>query len=141
MISFKKTMSLDEKITFIEALTYILSIGGKETTLRQEYILRQSFECDLETKELKMVKKLKKADDLIKKLKAIMNNKTKRFILREMILLAVIDHEITDSEMCQIYEIGCGAGIKQEKINDFFLWAAKGVEWQMEGANLVEADF
>lgn len=141
MISFKKTMSLDEKITFIEALTYVLTIGGKETALRQEYLLRQAFECNLESTELKLVKKFKKAEDLVKKLKNILNNKTKRFILREMILLAVIDHEISDAEMCQIYEIGYGSGIKQERINDFFLWAAKGVEWQMEGASLVEADF
>ncbi len=57
-----------------------------------------------------------------------------------MIVMAVADHELTDTEMCAIYEIATGVGVKQEKINDFFLWAAKGIEWQIEGSHLVEDD-
>lgn len=140
MTSFKKTMSPEEKITFMEALTFVLHIEERETTMQQEYLLRQAFECGLAATELRKVKKLKKAADLVKRFKNIPHQKTKRFILREMIMMAVVDHELTDAEMCTIYEIGTGAGVKQEKINDFFLWAAKGIEWQIEGAHLVEDD-
>ena len=140
MTTFKKTMELDEKITFMEALNFVLHFEDKQTPLQQEYLMRQAFECEIPASDLKKVKKLKKAADLIKKIKNIPQKKTKRFILREMIMMAVVDHELSDEEMCTIYEIGTGAGIKQEKINDFFLWAAKGVEWQIEGAHLVEDD-
>ncbi|MBS4774245.1 MAG: hypothetical protein KHX55_08260 [Proteobacteria bacterium] len=140
MTSFKKTMSDDAKITFMEALTFVLNIEDRKTPLQQEYLLRQAFECGLPARELKLVKNLKKPDDLIKRLREIPDKKTKRFIIREMIMMAVADRELTDTEMCTIYEIGTGAGLKQEKINDFFLWAAKGIEWQIEGAHMVEDD-
>ncbi len=140
MSSFKKEMNPEEKITFMEALTFALDFDGEQSPIQQEHLLRQAFECSLSAAELKKVKKLKKPEDLIKRLKDIPHKKTKRFIVREMIVMAVLDHELSDKEMCTIYEIGTGAGLKQDKINDFFLWAAKGVEWQIEGAHLVEDD-
>ncbi len=140
MMSFKKTMTHDQKITFMEALTFVLHFDGKKTPLQEEYLMRQAFECGLAAKDFKLVKRLKKNEDLIKRLRAIPDKKTKRFIIREMIMMAVADHELADSEMCRIYEIGTGAGLKQDKINDFFLWAAKGIEWQIEGAHMVEDD-
>ena len=48
------------------------------------------------------------------------------------------DHELTDEEIQTIYQIGTCSGLKEEKISDFFLWAAKGIEWQIEGTQLVE---
>lgn len=140
MTSFKKNINDEAKITFMEALTFVVNIENRKSPLQQEHLLRQAFECGLSSRELKLVKKLKKPADLIKKLKEIPDKKTKRFIIREMIMMAVADHELTDTEMCAIYEIGTGAGLKQEKINDFFLWAAKGIEWQIEGAHMVEDD-
>lgn len=140
MTSFKKEMDPEEKITFMEALTFVLNFDGGQSPIQQEHLLRQAFECGLSATGLKKVRKLKKPEELIKRLKNIPHKKTKRFIIREMIIMAVVDHELSDEEMCTIYEIGTGAGLKQEKINDFFLWAAKGVEWQIEGAHLVEDD-
>lgn len=140
MISFKKKMDPEEKITFMEALTFVLNFDGGQSPIQQEHLLRQAFECGLSAAELKKIRKLKKPEELIKRLKDIPHKKTKRFIIREMVIMAVVDHELSDEEMCTIYEIGAGAGLKQEKINDFFLWAAKGVEWQIEGAHLVEDD-
>ena len=61
--------------------------------------------------------------------------------IREMISFAIVDHEISDEEMCQIYKIGTAIGVKEGKINDFFLWAAAGIEWQIEGERLIEACF
>ena len=141
MISFKKAMSLEDKITFIEALTFIFNDCNTKADIQKTYLERQAFECGLSTKEFKSIKPIKKVAELIKKIKAIPNKKVKRYILREMILIAVIDHELTDQEMCTIYEIGTESGVKQEKINDLFLWAAKGIEWQAEGAHLIEDDF
>jgi len=140
MTSFKKNMDDNAKITFMEALTFVVNIENPKSPLQQEHLLRQAFECNLSPKELKLVKKLKKSTDLIKHLKEIPDKKTKRFIVREMIMMAVIDHELSDAEMCAIYEIGTGAGLKQEESNGCLLWAAKGVEWQIEGSHMVEDD-
>ena len=50
------------------------------------------------------------------------------------------NHELSDEEMAAIYTIGMNIGIKEDKINDFFLWAAEGLEWQLAGVKLVEED-
>lgn len=65
----------------------------------------------------------------------------KRYIIREMIMLAMANHELSDEEMAAIYTIGMNIGIKEDKINDFFLWAAEGLEWQLAGVKLVEEGF
>ena len=92
--------------------------------------------------DLLTAKKLKKTktESVIKELQTIADIRIRRFILREMILLAIADHEISDKEIETIYTIGMKIGIKQEKINDFFIWAAKGIEWQIEGSQLVDED-
>ena len=82
----------------------------------------------------------KKADDLIKELKQVSSMRLKRYIIREMIMLAMANHELSDEEMAAIYTIGMNIGIKEDKINDFFLWAAEGLEWQLAGVKLVEED-
>ena len=66
--------------------------------------------------------------------------RARRYFLREMILLAVADHELQDEEVEDLHKIGKGMGISEEKINDFFIWAARGIEWQLEGIKLVEED-
>ena len=81
-----------------------------------------------------------KTDALIKDLEQITDIRAKRYILREMILLAVADHELQDEEVEDLHKIGKGMGISEEKINDFFIWAARGIEWQLEGIKLVEED-
>ena len=57
-----------------------------------------------------------------------------------MIMLAIADHEITDDEIRNIYQIAEAVGVSGEKVGDFFIWAAKGIEWKLEGIQLVEED-
>ena len=61
-------------------------------------------------------------------------------MLRDMILLAAADHDLSDQEIGEIYEIGTKIGLKAEKIDDFFLWAARGLEWQVDGSRLIDED-
>lgn len=140
MIEYKQNLGEEEKVIFLRALLFILGVEKRSSDCNQNYLIRQAEQIGFDQKELKNIKKPKKADELAKELKTIANIRIKRFILREMILLAVADHELTDGEMSNIYDIGIKAGIKEEKINDFFLWAAQGLEWQMEGSRLIEKD-
>lgn len=140
MIEYKQNLGEEEKVIFLRALLFILGVEKRSSDRNQNYLIRQAEQIGFDQKELKNIKKPKKADELAKELKTIANIRIKRFILREMILLAVADHELTDGEMSNIYDIGIKAGIKEEKINDFFLWAAQGLEWQMEGSRLIEKD-
>ena len=136
MIEYRKSLGEEEKVIFLRALLYILGVEKRASDHNKNYLIRQADQIGFDQKELKNIKKPKKADELAKELKTIADIRIKRFILREMILLAVADHELTDNEMTNIYEIG----IKEEKINDFFLWAAQGLEWQLEGSRLIEKD-
>ena len=140
MLFFSRDLSVDEKNVYMEALAFILNVGKSNNDAKKEYMETQMAEIGLSKKDFRSAKKVKTAGELAKDIKGIGDIKVKRFILREMILLALADHELTDNEMTNIYEIGIKAGIKEEKINDFFLWAAQGLEWQLEGSRLIEKD-
>lgn len=140
MNDFKKYLSEEERLTYLQGLLYILGKEKKLNAEKTEYMQRQAEDAGITTEQLKGIKAPKKPKDLIKLLKAVNDIRIKRYIIREMIMLAVADHEISDEEMVDIYTIGAEIGIKEDKINDFFLWAAEGIEWQMKGVSLIKDD-
>ncbi|MDR1694665.1 MAG: hypothetical protein LBR70_05720 [Lactobacillaceae bacterium] len=135
------TLSQNEKLTYLKSLTYILNLskkgGSKKESRKKLFLECHMHELGIPLSELQSIKN-NKAESIINELKQIPNIKIKKYMLREMILLAIADHELSDGEISAIYQIGARAGIKEEAISDFFLWAAKGVEWQIEGLKLVE---
>lgn len=135
----KKEFTLKQKKIFLKALSYILNIEDTPSERKTEYLRLQAMELNVDLDKAVPKKALKPAD-IVKDLAAFDNIRAKRYILREMIILAIADHELSDKEIKTIYEIGLLSGLKQEKIDDFFLWAAEGVEWQLNGLRLVEED-
>ena len=104
-----------------------------------EHLKARAFEIGFDMRKLKTKCSLK-APELIKLISGIEDIRLKRYVVREMIMLAIADHELTDKDVDTIYHIGTQSGVSQDKIDDFFLWAARGVEWQIEGIKLVEED-
>lgn len=135
----KKEFTLRQKKIFLKVLSYILNIEDTPSERKTEYLRLQAMELNVDLDKAVPKKALKPAD-IVKDLNAFDDIRTKRYILREMIILAIADHELSDKEIKTIYEIGLLSGLKQEKIDDFFLWAAEGVEWQLNGLRLVEED-
>lgn len=135
----KKEFSDQQKNIFLEALGYILNIDKKPNDIKLNYLRLQAFEMGYDLRKLK-TKSTLKAIDVINRLNSIKDIRIRRYILREMIMLAIADHELSDTEVDTIYDIGTKTGISVDKIDDFFLWAAKGVEWQIESVKLVEED-
>lgn len=140
MTNLKNELNENEKIIYLKALAYTLNIDKRDTVERECYLEMKAHEIGYNIKDIKGFKKSKKPAEVIKDLQTIVSIRMRRYILREMIMLAIADHEVSDTEMSTIYNIGISIGIKEEKINDFFLWAAQGIEWQMEGRCLVEED-
>lgn len=140
MNDFKKCLSDEHKAIYLQELNYILSAPKKLTKENEKYLINQAEEIGFNPTEIKTLKKIKTHQEAAKLLKTIGDMRLKRFILREMVMLAIADHEISDTEMCDIYCIGTNVGVKEEKINDFFLWAAEGIEWQLQGRRLVMED-
>lgn len=134
-----KDLTENEKHIYADCLAYILNLNKNSDKNKREYLKEQIGDIGLSAAKLKSLKKTK-TESVIKELQTISDIRIKRFILREMILFAIADHEISDTEIETIYTIGMKIGIKQEKINDFFIWAAKGIEWQIEGSQLVDED-
>lgn len=135
----KKEFTLRQKKIFLKVLSYILNIEDTPSERKTEYLRLQAMELNIDLDKAVPKKALKPAD-IVKDLAAFDDIRAKRYILREMIILAIADHELSDKEIKTIYEIGLLSGLKQEKIDDFFLWAAEGVEWQLNGLRLVEED-
>lgn len=139
MTVVKKEFSDDEKCIFFDALCFILNIDKKPNDKKVCYLKSRAFEMGYDARKLKL-KSAGKTAEVIKDLQAIDNIRLRRYILREMILLAIADHELSDKEVDTIYDIAKKVCVSQDKIDDFFIWAAKGVEWQIEGQKLVEED-
>ena len=135
--SFKQNLTHDEKIVYLTSLLYVMV---SQTNSRNEYIRNQAKEICFPASDLRKIKKLTKPEAISLELLKIQDLRLRRYFIREMILLAINDHELTDKEMCEMYKIGIATGIKEETINDFFLWAAQGIEWQIEGVSIVEDD-
>ena len=96
MLFFSRDLSVDEKNVYMEALAFILNVGKSNNDAKKEYMETQMAEIGLSKKDFRSAKKVKTAGELAKDIKGIGDIKVKRFILREMILLALADHELTD---------------------------------------------
>lgn len=138
--SFKQNLNEDEQEIFIKVLVYVLNSDKNFKPEKNEYLLHLAKEIGFPIKKLSAIKPIARPETVSNELLKIHNVRLRRYFMREMIMLAISDHELTDTEMCNIYKIGTAIGIKQDKINDFFLWAAQGIEWQVEGVRLVEDD-
>lgn len=128
-----------EKNIFIKALRFMLALDKKNTTEKTQFLKIQALRCGFDGRKLKLHSK-DKISDVVLALNQIDNISVRRYILLQMIMLTISGHELLDSEVDIIYGIGTKAGISVDKIDDFFLWAARGVEWQIEGMRIVEED-
>ena len=125
--TFKKSLNDEEKNIYLKALSYILNCANKDTK-EGDFLIKQAKEINFPPNNLKGIKKISRPETISNELLKIKDVRLRRYFMREMIMLAVSDHELADNEMCNIYKIATSVGIKEEKINDFFLWAAQGVE-------------
>lgn len=138
--SFTENLSDEEKIIFLEILAFVLNSGRALSSAQNNFLKTQAWELGIDEQQFKKISKIKRSETAANALLKIRDVRLRRYFIREIIMLAISDHELTDVEMCNIYKIGCAVGIKEDKINDFFLWAAQGVEWQLEGIRMVEDD-
>ena len=130
-------LSAEEKTIFVTSLLYIMDLSKNK---RMDYLLSRIKEFGFTEENVKKIKHAKSPAEICSLIKQIKDIKVKRYILREMILVAVSNHELSDEEISTIYNIGTKIGIKEEKVSDFFMWAAKGIEWEIEGLQLIEGD-
>lgn len=135
----KRELNNEEKSIFFDAMCFISTLNKKSNDRKICHIKNLATEMGYDARKLRF-KSTKKATEITKSLQSIDNIRLRRYILREMILLSIADHELTDKEVDTIYDIAKKCCISEDKIDDFFLWAAKGVEWQIEGQKLVEED-
>ena len=134
-----KNFSDDEKNIYMKALAFMLSLDKKNTPEKTEFLKIQAFKCAIDGRKVKF-KSSDKLSDIALALNKIDNIMIRRYILLNMIMLTIAGHELLDTEVDVIYGIGTKAGISVDKIDDFFLWAARGVEWQIDGTKIVEED-
>ncbi len=129
-----------EKGIYLQALAFIMSQKGKANPALKSYLRVQALEIGVDEKQLEEVKLPQSALELCRSIKKIETMSVRRFIIREMIMLAVAAHELQENEVTLIYQVGNAVGIDTDRIDDLFMWAARGLEWQIEGAKMVEED-
>lgn len=140
MLYTHKKFNAKEQNAYLQALMYILNLSGPDNDIKRGYLQLQMKEAGIDENKCEDGQPRCTRETLIKQLKSLENIRTQRYIIREMIMLAIADHEITDEEIRNIYQIAEAIGVSGEKVGDFFIWAAKGIEWKLEGIQLVEED-
>lgn len=139
MLYVPENFTAKEKSIYLKALIYVLSLSD-HNKIKEDYLLLQLQRVGISSDKYKEAKSVCKIETLIDNIRGLENLRIQRFIIREMIMLAVADQEVTDDEIRNIYQIAESSGISSEKVGDFFIWAAKGIEWQLEGIQLIEED-
>ena len=140
MIYVPKNFNTKEKNACLKALTYILNLNSARRQARREYLSLQMKALNIAEDKYKETQSACKMDAVVKALQGLDNLRVQRYIIREMIMLSVADQDISDEEIRHIYQIAEAIGISGEKVGDFFIWAAKGIEWWLVGIQLVEED-
>jgi len=138
--TFKDNLNNSEKLIYMKALAFAANLGLKSPHTNK-FVAEQADRIGFSFEKLKNLKKAKRPETISNELLKIKDLKLRRYFVREMVMLAIADHELSDMEMCNMYKIGVALGIKEDKMNDFFLWAAAGIEWQIEGERLIEDCF
>ena len=110
-----------EKQLYLAALQYVLNLDSEDNATKKEFMKNKARELGC---PLSKIKKVRSSAELIKILLPIPSVRTKRCLVRDMILLSAADHDLSD----------------EAKIDDFFLWAARGLEWQVDGSRLIDED-
>jgi len=129
-----------EKSACLKALVYILDLDSSQNNAKESYFLLQLKNLDISEEKYREIKRPVRMDIVVASLKALDNIRAQRFIIREMIMLVIAGCNIGDEEIRHIYQIAEAVGISGEKVGDFFIWAAKGIEWNIEGIQLIEED-
>ena len=137
MNELSTTLSETEKQLYLAAIAYILNLDSADNPTKKEFMKNKAKEYGCAISKLK---KIRTTQELISLLSPIPSVRIKRYFLRDMILLSAADHDLSDNAIGQIYEIGTQIGLKSEKIDDLFLWAARGLEWQLDGSRLIDED-
>ncbi len=140
MIYVPENFNAKEKNTCLMALIYVLNLSSPKQKAKKEYMALQMKALNISEDKYNEKQQTYKMEEVIKSLKRLDDIRIQRYIIREMIMLAVADHDIGDNEIRDIYQIAEAIGVSGEKVGDFFIWAAKGIEWQLEGIQLIEED-
>ena len=137
MNELSNSWSETEKQLYLISLIYVLNLDSEDNSIKKEFMKNKAKELG---QAISKLPKVRIAKELISLLAPIPSVRTKRYLLRDMILLSAADHDLSDNAIGQIYEIGTQIGLKAEKIDDLFLWAARGLEWQVDGSRLIDED-
>lgn len=140
MLYIPNSFDAKEKLASLKALVYMLNINKKHNKNKYEYFLMQIKAIGIAESKYEECKNNCAYSDVVKSLKSLDSIRTQRYIIREMIMLAISGYNISDEDIRVIYKIAEDIGVSSEKVGDFFIWAAKGIEWRIEGAQLVEED-
>ena len=95
MTIVKKYFSEEQKAIYLDALCFILNIDKKLNEKKLDHLKARAFEIGFDLRKLKTKCSLK-APELIKLISGIEDIRLKRYVVRDMILLAIADHELTD---------------------------------------------
>lgn len=129
-----------EKTACLNALIYVLNLNKRNIAAKRKHLAIQMKMMDIAEDKYDSSKPPCTFEALVKSLKGLENLRVQRYIISQMVMLSVADHDIGEEEIRNIYALAETIGVSSEKVGDFFIWAAKGIEWKLEGVQLVEED-
>ncbi|MGD9639209.1 MAG: hypothetical protein AB7U85_09155 [Alphaproteobacteria bacterium] len=124
---------------FLIALSFIMNADGEASEAEKEYIKVAASAYGLVDPDFELIMKERSLGEVERQINWIREKpEAARYMIREMISLAISDGELVDDEINTIFYIGKRLGISEDRMNDMTNWAVEGYEWQIEGFRLVE---
>lgn len=126
---------------FLTALSFVMHADGESSEEEKEYIKVAALAYGLDEPDFDLIMRKRSLEEVIKKIAWLKEKPTTaRYMIREMISLALADGEFLEEELAGISHVSKAVGISEKRLNDMIDWAVEGYEWQIEGFRLIEED-
>ncbi len=129
----------EQKEAFIKALVFVMCADGAKEE-EKAFIKLAMDVYSVNTISLEDVVAPVSAAEVKRIAVKIEDERARRYLVREMIALGFSDGDFSENEMEIVFDIGEALGVSEERINDMIDWAVAGLEWQLEGIDLIERE-
>jgi len=130
----------EDKKNFLRAIASIIRADGDVDEAEKAYLATTASAYGLPEKSVTEVLNPPPLEQIIDALKKVKSARARRYLVRELVSVALTDGSIDDDEMDIVYSIGEALGVAENRMDEMLEWALEGYQWQLDGLRLVKQD-
>lgn len=131
-------LSEEEKIIFLQALTYLARCDGDFENDEKSFIKDLAIIFGISKDKADIVLQKLSDEELLQKVAHIKNRQAALQLIKECCLLANSDGDLSEGEVVFIGKMGQAMGIELEKVEQISQWVVDRIIWLEEGKIIFE---